>query len=178
MARILRAFTLDLAVVNALESLSEAHLKVLLPSTDLDAHGLTAADYDRMCPSPPSSKSAAWARPVDPWTRLQARLSVDKSLADKIETTVRRNRANPPHGRRNASRIAEAILNLGLSTLNKRMVAVGESARSAKRNAGETKGELIERGRRKAARTDAIRRGPRTGHKPQVGGLSDTLLEA
>jgi hypothetical protein len=148
MPRILRAYTLDLAVLNDIDMLTDDEKAVLdSPSEAPDSHGLTPADYERLLPpdaSPPPRPEKfmseflrmSWERRIEewPWTALQkARLTGKPEDWAPVTKAIMANRKPAKSASANASRLVEALLRLGIQAARDRAVQGSQEEAAAQR---------------------------------------------
>lgn len=169
MARQMRAFSFDVEVMvnvdnlvaQAADSIELQTLFVAKPASEgADTHFLHPADYEyiySLLKTPPKDPKR-WdthrsERRFPVWENLQVAVNkeADKDRLQKIIVSCQKsNRGGAASARRNASRIMEALVNLGLEAL-KEKVARLESERSKRTNGGESKNKLSVASRRKTA---------------------------
>lgn len=95
----------------------------------------------------------------------------------RLETVTRRRESRPQRNRAiNVSRIADALILLGLSTLEERLAS--ESARGAKGDVREDGPKRLDAGTSKNIAARAVRGGPRPRRIPPMGGVQAALFPA
>lgn len=156
--RHLRTFTLSEALSITLdqlaeESLEDPRLKLLLPrdkAPSLDTQGLSAKDYEdlyRLLPS--KTPNIKLPRTTDARTFAQHHTQCGQDntfLYTKVlremnrRINLNKHAVKPPLV--NASRVADALMELGLAALTERVSTVERVEGSARKNAGEGKNKL------------------------------------
>jgi hypothetical protein len=158
MPRSMRPFTLDLTTQTLLDDLlrDENRLSILIPARaadpshappEVDAKGLSAADYLALVGPVPSVPSWMKAPPDDPWARVLSAMREEhpaSGLRDAAAARRRANRALTAAARKastmrrpavNMSRVVEALILRGLAGLASSPEKTGQSLR--KKPAGE-----------------------------------------
>jgi len=173
------------------------------PAPDRDDKGLSKADYAALytfaglpAKTPGPRRIGSHALPPEPAWRLLTRAleRLDMDAANAALAEARRLSSNnlggprlgrppkdahPPPSRGpmppNASRVADALINMGLAELRKRIELEGTKD-GAGRNDGEGPGERAGREGGEKAAAGAVRGGPRARGVARLGGVQDPVL--
>lgn len=166
MRRQLRGFTFGAEVLArmeellTLESSDRRHQKLMnfiygdLSADLCDAHFMRPSDYAavyKMMTPPPKNPIFVWDFREPTWDSLADALShqqhVDRLLRE-VQQRQRNNKQTRPQAKLNASRIAEALLILGLEALEERAANLDDQG-SKRKDAGEGQNKLPNRRTRK-----------------------------